>query len=429
MTILWEPIQFLVELLLAEAVFTFWLERKNRFPLRLALCLAALFAAAVFWPAQWSGLIKMAKYLMLFLLTVLAIPVVFRCPFWEALYLASAAYAAQHIAYNVAGILPVLVWNGQAQLSSAILDISTLLLYLAVYGLIYCTFAQRIRKDGAAEVNNHFLTVFIVIMLVLVVVLNYCKMFFGVMDDTFTYVLTGLYSIIGCIFALFIQAGLYRQSQLAQKLEITEQLLHNKQEQYRVSEETIECINLKCHDLKHQISLLRHQVPDQSSKDALKEIEAAVLIYDSVVKTGNDALDVILTEKSLICEKNQIVLTCMVDGSGFAAFQTIDLYSIFGNILDNAIESVVPLSDPERRVIGLTVTNSGNMLLIHTENYFDHPITMENGLPVTTKEDVRFHGFGMKSVQLLVQRYGGTLSVETDDDIFNLNIMIPVSVS
>ena len=135
----------------------------------------------------------------------------------------------------------------------------------------------------------------------------------------------------------------------------------------------------------------------------------------------------ILTEKSLICEKNQISLTCMVDGSGFSAFQSADLYSMFGNILDNAIESVIQLEDPERRAIGLTVTSSGNMLLIHTENYFDHPIIMHNGLPVTTKEDNRFHGFGMKSVQLLVRRYNGTLSVDTDGDIFNLNIMVPIS--
>lgn len=427
MTILWEPVQFLVELLMAETVFIFWLERRDHFGLRMLLCLGLLFATAVFWPDEWFGLIKMVKYFLLFALTVFLLPVVFKCSFWESLFRTSAAYASQHIAYNFSTMLTVLVWNGYLHISSTIMALVTLALYLCVYILIYFIFARRIRENGVVAVDNHFLTIFILIMLTMVVVLNYCKVFLDLFREPIPNILTGTYSIIGCVFALFIQAGLYQQSQLAQKLEITEQLLHSKQEQFKISEETIECINLKCHDLKHQISLLRHQIQDQSSKEALKDIESAVLIYDSVVRTGNDALDVILTEKSMICEKNHIQMTCMVDGSGFAAILDTDLYSIFGNILDNAIESVIPLNDVERRVIGLTVTNNGNILLIHTENYFDHPIVMENGLPVTTKQDTRFHGFGMRSVRLLTERYGGTLSMETDGDIFNLNIMIPIA--
>lgn len=427
MTFLWEPIQFLVELLLAEAIFIFRLEKQSHFPMRLALCLAILLTAAVFWPAQWMGLVKMLKYLMLFALSVLAIPVLFQCSGWEALYRASAAYAVQHIAYNISGICTVLIWNGLLHISEPALGAVTLFLYTGVYTVCYLSFARKIQQEETTRRDNPFLTLFILIMLILVVVLNYCKVFFHLLYEPGAHILTSLYSIIGCIFALFIQAGLYRQSRLAQKLEIAEQLLHSRQEQFRISEENIKCINLKCHDLKHQISLLRHQISEQDSKNALKELESAVLIYDAVIKTGNEALDVILTEKSLICEKNQISLTCMVDGSGFSAFQSADLYSMFGNILDNAIESVIQLEDPERRAIGLTVTSSGNMLLIHTENYFDHPIIMHNGLPVTTKEDNRFHGFGMKSVQLLVRRYNGTLSVDTDGDIFNLNIMVPIS--
>ncbi len=427
MTILWEPVEFLVELLLAETICFFWLERRSHFLLRLALWLAVLFAAAVFWPAGWEGLIKMAKYLLLFALSVAAIPCLFKCSGWEALYRASAAYATQHIAYNISGIFSNLAWNRVIEVSDSVMNMVTLFFYAGVYAVCYLTFARRIQQEKTARRDNPFLTLFIFIMLILVVVLNYCKLFILDFTQFGAYILTSLYSIIGCIFALFIQSGLYRQSQLAKKLEITEQLLHTRQEQFRISEENIECINLKCHDLKHQIALLRRQIPDSSSREALKEIESAVMIYDSVVKTGNAALDVILTEKSLICEKNQILLTCMVDGSGFSSFQAMDLYSIFGNILDNAIESVIPLDDPERRVIGLTVTASGNMLVIHTENYFDHPIAMENGLPVTTKEDIRFHGFGMRSIQLLVRRYGGALSVDVDDNIFNLNIMIPVA--
>lgn len=419
LTVFCEPIQFLVEILLAEFIFTFWLERRGHFLLRLLGCLSIMVLFSVIWPFQWAGLIKMIKYLIVFLLSVLMLWTVFRCSFWDALYRGAAAYAAQHIAFNVTSMF----WFGRFDAASYGI---TIVIYLAVFGLVYLCFGRRIRKEGSIGVDNHFLTLFILIMLLFVVVLNYVRVYLGFFTNQAIHIISNLYSIVGCVFALFIQSGLYLQSQLAQKLEITEQLLHSKQEQFKVSEETIECINLKCHDLKHQISALRQQIQDRHSQEALEDIESAVLIYDSVVKTGNDALDVILTEKSLICEKNRIQLTCMVDGSGFASISDTDLYSIFGNILDNAMESVMRLDDPEQRIIGLTVTNTGNLLLIHTENYFDHPVVMEDGLPITTKEDTRFHGFGMKSIRLIAGRYGGTVSVELDDNIFNLNIMIPV---
>lgn len=422
LTILCEPLQFLVELLLAEFIFTFWLERRDRFLPRLAGCLFIMILFSVMWPFRWAGLIKMFKYLIVFLLSVLTMWAVFRCSFWDALYRGAAAYAAQHIAFNVASMF----WFGRTDIAAYFITVT---IYLAVFGLVYFCFGRRIRKEGSVGVNNHFLTLFILIMLLFVVVLNYVRVYLGFFSDPAIHIISNLYSIIGCVFALFIQSGLYLQSQLAQKLEITEQLLHSKQEQFKVSEETIECINLKCHDLKHQISALRQQIHDRHSQEALEDIESAVLIYDSVVKTGNDALDVILTEKSLICEKNHIQLTCMVDGSGFASISDTDLYSIFGNILDNAMESVMQLPDPEQRTIGLTVTNTGNLLLIHTENYFDHAVVMEDGLPVTTKEDTRFHGFGMKSVRLIAGRYGGTVTIELDGNIFNLNIMIPIQAT
>lgn len=426
MTILWEPIQFLIELLMAEFVFTFWLEKRDGWVMRLAGILLILFAFAVLWPSQWDGLIKMVKYLLLFLGSVLGISMVYKSSLWDALYRGAASYAAQHLAFNLTSIL---WWPWQYDrpgFSTVQADILTTVTYLALYALVYLCFARRIRREGAFGVDNHFLTCFLVIMLFMVVVLNYCRLHFDLATGFWANVFFSLYSITGCVFALFIQSGMFERSQLEQKLEITEHLLHSKQEQFRVSEETIECINLKCHDLKHQIAALRRQIADQQSQEALKDIEHTVLIYDSVVKTGNDALDVILTEKSLICEKNQIQLTCMVDGRGFSGISETDLYSIFGNILDNAMESVLELEDPELRTIGLTVTNTGNLLLIHTENYFNHPITMENGLPVTTKADPRFHGFGMRSVQLLTERYGGALSIEVDGAIFNLNIMIPI---
>ena len=99
-------------------------------------------------------------------------------------------------------------------------------------------------------------------------------------------------------------------------------------------------INHKCHDLKHQISAMRAITSPEEREKYLREVEDSVQIYDAIVQTGNEVLDTVLTEKSLFCAANNIKINCIVDGRQMDIFEPVDLYTIFGNALDNAIESV-----------------------------------------------------------------------------------------
>ena len=155
------------------------------------------------------------------------------------------------------------------------------------------------------------------------------------------------------------------------------------------------------------------QIPVRRGRESIREetvgeIENVISIYDSVVKTDNEALNVILTEKSLICRKNRISLTCMADGAGLDFMDASDIYSLFGNLIDNAMDAVSKLDDHEKRIIGLSVHADGNMLAINVNNYYEGVVVMDSdGLPVTTKQNKDFHGYGMKSVRMIVERYGG----------------------
>ncbi len=417
--------KFPLELLAAIWIYTFWAKRRPRWPLRMCAALTILFLCSLAWPAGWTGPIEMVKYVSLFLVSVAGIYLVVDCDFGEAMYRGIAAYTTQHLAYSFLSLLSY----GRLSLWPGGRFVCYLCVYVLTYVLVYFLFAKRMRREDFYRANDPVFVAFLSIMLVLVVVLNYLRVYYVSWDRDRTgiaHTLFSLYAIVGCAFSLFIQAGFHRQSHMAQQLEIANQLIYKQEKQYHLSEETINIINLKCHDLKHQVAALRRSMDDPASRKALEGIESATQIYDCVVKTGNPALDVILTEKSLLCESRNIQLTCMVDAGGLDAVSETDLYAIFGNLLDNAIESVMELPDPGRRVISLTVATAGNVLVIHTENYFNHPVRLENGIPITTKADIRYHGFGMKSLQLLAGRYGGTLSVEPDGDIFHVNIMLPM---
>ena len=203
----------------------------------------------------------------------------------------------------------------------------------------------------------------------------------------------------------------------------TKEAIRQSQLQYEIQKDNIELINIKCHDLKHQIGKYARQ--GGLDEKTVSEMKDAINIYDSSVKTGNEVLNIVLTEKSLVCNKNKINLSCMVDASGLTEFSEGDLYALFGNILDNAIEAVSQISDVERRCIGLHVQSFPGFVSIMTDNYYEGKINFKNGLPITLKENKLDHGFGLKSIRLITEKYDGEMHITTEDNVFRLTLLFP----
>jgi sensor histidine kinase regulating citrate/malate metabolism len=137
-------------------------------------------------------------------------------------------------------------------------------------------------------------------------------------------------------------------------------------------------------------------------------------------------LDVILTDKSISCEKNHIRFGYMIDGEPLAFMSSMDLASLFGNVIDNAMEAVLKLDDLEKAVINLTIRTFNGVVFIHCENYYAGELHMVDGLPVTTKKEHNYHGYGIKSVQFVVDKYDGVMTIVPEDQVFNVNITIPI---
>ena len=201
-----------------------------------------------------------------------------------------------------------------------------------------------------------------------------------------------------CIFTVWMEYELLVNRKLASERDTTE-----RERQYQ-SRESIEAINIKCHDLRHQIRALADggAVVDPA---ALADVAREVDVYDAAVHTGNEALDTILTEKSLVCQREGITLTCVADGAALDFMAPADIYALFGNALDNAIEAARRAS---RRSISLVVRRAMGVTSICVENYFDAAAqpSFEDGLPQTTKADKANHGFGMRSMRAELARPG-----------------------
>ncbi len=189
--------------------------------------------------------------------------------------------------------------------------------------------------------------------------------------------------------------------------------------------ENIDLINMKAHDLKHFISDIRGGKYDGDS--GLAEIQEAVERYEQTANTGNKALDAVLNEKMYVCHKNGIAFSTMVQGAELSFMRLTDISSVFGNILSNAIEYEQTVPDEEKRCIMLKVFRKDNLLCIHAENYCTENLKFKDNLPVTTKGSTDYHGFGLKSVRYVVKKYGGNLSVGLRDNMFVVDIIMPVA--
>lgn len=302
--------------------------------------------------------------------------------------------------------------------------------YGALFGILFLM--ERYLKKDIEELNvtrREFLVVVIVAASVFgmsnLSYLDQNGLFSGrfVMDIFIIRTLVDL-SGMAVLYAYHIQV---KEMQMRLEKDALRNIMEMQYKNYQLSRESIDVVNQKYHDLKHQINLLRSQEDTGKSREYLDQMEHEIKVYETQNKTGNQILDAVLTNKSMVCQKREIELKVLMEGQSLSFMEDMDISALFGNMLDNAIESVSRQKEKEKRLIWLYVSREKQFVRIRTENYCDEKIQFRNGMPVTTKKDKRLHGYGMKSICATVEKYGGSTVACQKDNWFELKILIPVS--
>lgn len=430
MMVHWMNLLIVVQILLSEHIFAPYLERRDRYWLRLTLSGGVCMAVAYFFPVLESHyvLYGIFLYTTLFALSVCSVLLCYRESPWTIGFCCLAGYTVQHLGSTADTLLRQIIRLLGGQIPQ-ILSIVTG--FVLVYLLCRVAFRRSLKDQRQLMVNNRQLLVLAGVAFLVDVALALFPMAFvnryggdQTLHGAYRTVLS-TYDLLCCVGILSLMVVSLSNRKLKQELALMTQMLEQEKKHFQLSKETIDIINLKCHDLRHQIRSLRTDTR-QVTPRALKEIEQAVDIYDGVFNTGNPALDVILTEKSLLCGKSGIRLSCIADGTAIGFLAEEDIYALFGNALDNAMEAVQQLPDPAERGIGLRVQAVERLLSIHLENRFAGTLTFREGLPLTGKQDHRFHGFGMRSMSMIAEKYGGCLTASAKGQVFHLNVMIPI---
>lgn len=415
-------IVFAALLYCACGIIVFKLKRRNRFCLRLILCTLAYLAFIIAY-SVFNMKLKVGWFNFIFLILVVicmaTILICFKTNLTHTLFYVSIAYTIEHVFNAVFRLITIELkldsfWKIFAQAAAG----------FVIIAVIYLVFVHRLERrnvDGSFFLPKRATIIISVLAFAFIYVLS---MYADSVGGRYRDVLE-MYAL-GCgVLLLLVQFGIFTRSKIEEEKQIVVRAMAIEHKQHLLSKENIEQINIKCHDLKHQLALLLDKKNPEMYDEHLKELENLVKIYESEIRTGNSALDVVLTEKSLYCNKFNIKLHTFIDEEAIAILKEEDVYSLFGNILDNAIEYLVTVEDESLRIINLKITRKNKMIVIHSENYCPTALRFKNGLPVTTKPDTANHGYGTVSIKYIVKKYNGVLTIKQADEKFILNIMIP----
>ncbi len=417
---MWVVNFFHVQILVLECLFCFRLQKKKMFWLRLIPAVAAYLALPYVIPGGFfSPLFSWGwftfGFLLMFLLSGALLWFCFRMHIRQLIFYCCAAHTIQHIVHCLYRITELVFVP-----SYTVAQLCQLVYMLVACGLVWYFLRERFGSSETVDIRNGHLVVFAAVSTLLIYVFSY----WSTSRETDT-VGMEFFDCFSCILLLMILLDIFRIRKAEKEQMLMERMLRQEQEQHEISSATVDVINRKCHDLRHQIAALRNMSSEEQER-SIAELENAVLIYDSFPKSGNKDVDLILAEKSLLAEKHHIVIRSIVDGSRLSFMAVEELYSLLGNALDNAIEATTQEKDVERRIITLHAAARGNLMTIHVENPCEKEPLFMDGLPLTSKPDTDYHGYGMRSMRYLCEKYKGVLTTSWDEGIFSLDILFPL---
>jgi len=410
-----------VQLLVAQLLIILILPKKPRWGWFYAAELTVFLPTAFFLPdIVWFGVFY-TPFFPLILILIAANVLIFNLKWAEVLFVTVCIAMMQHLAecttMAIRHLFPLTedsVWW----------FVISYLCYIIAYSLFFLLFRRHkneINMKSGKLISIIFAVFFIIFTLRnIAVTLSDAYEVPGYIRATIN-----CYAAVCCIFCICFMFTTNRADDLNEEKDIMTKLLSQEQSHYSNLVAQQDIISRKCHDLKYEIAALR-KMSAEKRNETIEKLERDIMIYENFAKTGNVSLDYTLSEKNLHCLQHNIKFTYIVDADALSFMQATDIYTLFGNAIDNAIECVTRYDDEEKRIISINVAKAGIMLRLHFENYCEEIYEFREGVLPTTKEEKDYHGFGLKSIRFIAEKYGGIMSASCEYNLFMLDIMIPI---
>lgn len=425
----WSLIVFVGELLLATSVYVFKLRRRNHFWLWLVLCLSCFIGFAYSWSlipyinSVTSIIFSILFFFIAFFGLIGSLMACFKVNIQAAMFLGTAGYAMQHFTYKLIQIVIGSIEKGIPSFVDNNYGIYGIYASFVIISLpiFYNMFGKKIHNNETLIIEDSRLLIISIILIICTVILNLIYESFVKVSNLTLFIVGCLFDMVCCFLTLFIEFEMLKSKEISEAYIQMKTIWESEKKQLEISKENMDYMKILAHDLKHELNESTLLI----SKDKVDELNHRIAAFGNSIKTGNDILDLVIAERTLIVQKENINLSIIADGSVLSNMKQSDCYSLFMNIMDNAIDAVKELPKDQRE-ISLAVRESMGMILIHEVNPFQGTLNFKDGLPQTTKRDSMYHGFGTKSIKGIVDSYSGDCEISIkDNNIYVLNILLP----
>lgn len=428
----WSLIVFVGELLLATSVYVFKLRRRNHFWLWLVLCLSCFIGFAYSWSlipyinSVTSIIFSILFFFIAFFGLIGSLMACFKVNIQAAMFLGTAGYAMQHFTYKLIQIVISSIEKGIPSFVDNNYGIYGIYASFVIISLpiFYNMFGKKIHNNETLIIEDSRLLIISIILIICTVILNLIYESFVKVSNLTLFIVGCLFDMVCCFLTLFIEFEMLKSKEISEAYIQMKTIWESEKKQLEISKENMDYMKILAHDLKHELNESTLLI----SKDKVDELNRRIAAFGNSIKTGNDILDLVIAERTLIVQKENINLSIIADGSVLSNMKQSDCYSLFMNIMDNAIDAVKELPKDQRE-ISLAVRESMGMILIHEVNPFKGTLNFKDGLPQTTKGDSMYHGLGTKSIKGIVDSYSGDCEISIkDNNIYVLNILLPKNI-
>lgn len=428
----WSLIVFVGELLLATSVYVFKLRRRNHFWLWLVLCLSCFIGFAYSWSlipyinSVTSIIFSILFFFIAFFGLIGSLMACFKVNIQAAMFLGTAGYAMQHFTYKLIQIVIGSIEKGIPSFVDNNYGIYGIYASFVIISLpiFYNMFGKKIHNNETLIIEDSRLLIISIILIICTVILNLIYESFVKVSNLTLFIVGCLFDMVCCFLTLFIEFEMLKSKEISEAYIQMKTIWESEKKQLEISKENMDYMKILAHDLKHELNESTLLI----SKDKVNELNRRIAAFGNSIKTGNDILDLVIAERTLIVQKENINLSIIADGSVLSNMKQSDCYSLFMNIMDNAIDAVKELPKDQRE-ISLAVRESMGMILIHEVNPFKGTLNFKDGLPQTTKGDSMYHGLGTKSIKGIVDSYSGDCEISIkDNNIYVLNILLPKNI-
>ncbi len=174
------------------------------------------------------------------------------------------------------------------------------------------------------------------------------------------------------------------------------------------------------HDLHNHLEVLYHCLARGNVQEAMQyceDLRTPIREISQTVWTGDKALDYLISSKVALARQEQIRTEVKIEYPRNTNIRSVDLTTILGNLLNNALEAARMAPEP-LRFLNLTIRRIHEMLIVKVENGYGEAPVQENGALVTSKENRTLHGWGLKSALTAAERYDGSIQTDYADGVF-----------